>query len=384
MNKKKVIFPLLLGFFIMGFCDVVGIATSYVKEDFGLSETLAGFIPSMVFIWFLLLSLPSAIFMNKIGRKKTVIISEIITIVAMLIPVMHYSFGLCMLAFALMGIGNTILQVSMTPLLASVVDKEKLTSYLTGGHVTKALSSFCGPFFAAFALMQLGNWKYLFPIYAIITLISLTFIWMTPVKEEEQIEADSKISNTLKLLKDKDILLLFLGIFFAVGVDVGMNTVSPKLMIERAGWTVEKAGLAASVYFICRTIGGFAGTFLLSKINDAKYFLYNIIGAVVIILWLMYAQNPVTILALIGTIGFLCSSIFSIIFSVALKARPEVSNEISGFMITGIFGGAVIPPVMGVMADWTGSQIGSLSVIAVCMLYLVFCAVWMKKFSPQR
>ena len=57
----KALLPVLFGFFIMGFCDVVGIATSYVKADFGLSETIAGFLPSMVFLWFLLLAVPAAI-----------------------------------------------------------------------------------------------------------------------------------------------------------------------------------------------------------------------------------------------------------------------------------------------------------------------------------
>ena len=85
--------PVLFGFFVMGFCDVVGISTSYVKADFGLSETLAGFIPSMVFIWFLLLSIPSAVAMNRIGRKKMVQLSNAITIVGMLLPFVEYNLA---------------------------------------------------------------------------------------------------------------------------------------------------------------------------------------------------------------------------------------------------------------------------------------------------
>lgn len=181
MNKSlHKLLPVLFGFFVMGFCDVVGISTSYVQQDFGLSETLAGFIPSMVFIWFLLLSIPAALAMNRLGRKNMVQISNGITAVGMLIPFVHYNLATCMTAFVLLGIGNTILQVSLNPLLTNVVKGDALTSSLTAGQVVKAVSSFCGPFIAAFAAGTLGNWQYLFPIFALITLLSAAWLLCTP------------------------------------------------------------------------------------------------------------------------------------------------------------------------------------------------------------
>lgn len=376
MNKNlSKILPVLFGFFVMGFCDVVGISTSYVKQDFGLSETLAGFIPSMVFIWFLLLSIPAAMAMNKAGRKKMVQVSNLITFVGMLLPFISYNFTTCMLAFILLGVGNTILQVSLNPLLTNVVKGDALTSSLTAGQVVKAVSSFCGPFIAAFAASTLGNWKFLFPIYAAITLISMIWLLATHIEEEAPETTASSAGAVFGLLKDKKILFLFLGIFFVVGVDVGVNTVSPKLLIERAGWAVEKAGLAASVYFVCRTIGALLGSVMLAKVNDIKYFRYNIIGAAITLVLLFVIKGTVPMLVLIGMIGFLCSSVFPIIYSAALKARPDKANEISGLMITGVSGGAAIPPCMGILADMTGNQIGSLIVIGVCMLYLVWCSI---------
>lgn len=372
-NISKVL-PVLFGFFVMGFCDVVGISTSYVKNDFGLSETLSGFIPSMVFVWFLLLSIPSAILMNRLGRKKMVQISNVITFVGMLIPFISYNFFTCMAAFVLLGVGNTILQVSLNPLLTNVVKGDALTSSLTAGQVVKAVSSFCGPFIAAFAAGVLGNWQYLFPIYAAITLVSALWLLLTPIKEEAPQTEASSFGAAFGILKDKTILFLFLGIFFVVGVDVGINTLSPKLLMERGGWTVEKAGLAASVYFVCRTIGALLGSALLAKMSDIKYFRWNIIAAAAALAALFVVNGSTGMLVLIGLIGFFCSSIFSIIYSQAMQARPDKANEISGLMITGIFGGAVIPPLMGVLADATGSQIGSLIVIGVCMAYLIWCS----------
>ena len=202
--------PVLFGFFVMGFCDVVGISTSYVKQDFNLSETLAGFIPSMVFIWFLLLSIPAAMAMNKVGRKTMVQASNVITFIGMLLPFISYNFVTCMLAFVLLGVGNTILQVSLNPLLTNVVKGNALTSSLTAGQVVKAISSFCGPFIAAFAAGTLGNWKFLFPIFAAVTLLSGLWLLLTPIREEEPDAGTSSAGAVFGLLKDPEILFLFL------------------------------------------------------------------------------------------------------------------------------------------------------------------------------
>ena len=374
MTSKGKVLPVLYGFFVMGFCDVVGIATSYAKADFSLSETVAGLIPSMVFIWFFLLSVPAAVLMDKLGRKKMVQISNLITFIGMLIPFFHYNLLTCMIGFVFLGIGNTILQVSLNPLLTNVVKGEALTSSLTAGQVVKAVSSFCGPFIAAFAAGALGNWKYIFPIFAAFTLIAGLWLMLTHIEEEEAGEKQSSFASVLALLGDRKILMLFMGIFCIVGVDVGINTVAPKLFIERLGWAVETAGLASSVYFICRTAGALLGTALLARMNDGTYFKANITASIAAIAALFIAGGKIGMFILIGAVGFFCSSIFSVIFSEALQARPDQANGISGLMIMGVCGGAVIPPLMGILTDAIGTQAGSLIVITVCALYLAFLA----------
>lgn len=376
MQAKKnfvALLPVLFGFFIMGFCDVVGISTSYVKESFNLNETVAGFIPSMVFIWFLLLSLPSALLMNRYGRKRMVIVSNVITFVGMIIPFVAYNLVTCMTAFLLLGVGNTILQVSLNPLLTNLVGGKALTSALTTGQVIKAVSSFCGPFIAAFALTYFGEWQYLFPMFALLTLISTVWLLLTDIPHEKS-EKGSSIGATLSLLGNKRILLLFLGIFFVVGVDVGLNTVAPKLLIERCGFAVQDAGYGSSVYFFCRTAGAFIGAIALAKISAVKYFRANIVVALGVIAALFFCQTAISVLVAVGLLGFLCSSVFSIIYAEALVVAPDKENELSGLMIMGVFGGAVIPPVMGLLADATGSQTGSLIALSVCLVYLCYCA----------
>ncbi len=381
MSKNSVsrsVLPVLFGFFVMGFCDVVGIATSYVKEDFHLTETVAGFLPSMVFLWFLLLSVPTAILMNKIGRKQTVMLSMLVTIVGMFVPFASYNMVTCMIGFALLGIGNTILQVSLNPLLTNVVKGDALTSSLTTGQVVKAVSSFTGPFIAAFALNSLGNWHYLFPIFAAITVVSALWLMLTSVPKEQETVSSSSLGATFSLLKDKTILLLFLGIVFVVGTDVGMNTVAPKLLIERLNMPLAQAGFGSSVYFAFRTAGALLGAILLAKMNEMKYFRVNMFIAITAMIALFFTKEQYAMLALVGVVGFTCSSIFAVIYSMAIQARPEKANEISGLLITGVFGGAVIPPLMGLATDAIGSQIGSLIVILLSICYLLYCSFGVK------
>ena len=386
-NKNSIIkvLPVLFGFFVMGFCDIVGISSDYAQKAFGWSNTMTGFVPSMVFVWFLFLGIPVGIKMNKWGRKNTVLISMTITIIGMVIPLIYYNSITCMVAYALLGIGNAILQVSLNPLLNNVItDKKLLTSSLTAGQVVKAISSLVGPYIVLFAVNYFGKgdtnyWYYAFPIMGAVTLLSALWLMITPIPREESdtTAKGSSCGETLSLLKDKTILLLFLGIFFVVGVDVATNFISSKLMASRFAWDNEAAASAPQIYFLSRTVGALLGAFLMTKIAEMKYFKVNIIVCVVVLLVLASIEQETVNIICIGAVGFLCSCIFPIIYSMALKARPDKANEISGLMITAVAGGGAVTPIIGGAIDGVG-MIGGVFVILVCVLYLTYCAFGVK------
>ncbi|MGQ1948332.1 MFS transporter [Geofilum sp. OHC36d9] len=369
----------------MGFCDVVGITASHVKEDLlgdyspAFRDTLSNLIPVALFSMFLIFSIPTGILMNKIGRKKTVVLSNLITVVAMFIPLIEYSFIMSLVAFALLGIANTILQVSLNPLLTNVVQGDKLTSSLTAGQFVKAISSLSAPFIAAFAASQLDNWQYIFPIYAVITILSTVWLLTTSIDEGPAKVEASSFRSVLEILKDKTIFLLFLGIVFVVGVDVGMNTAAPKILMERCALDSIQAGYGSSVYFALRTIGAFIGAFVLARFSSSKYFKINIVIAATALVFLIFIYDKIAIFVLFGVIGFTIANVFSIIYSMAIQARPGKGNEISGLMITGVFGGAVIPFVMGVLSDILNSQVGAVYVILAGTIYLTFAAFALKR-----
>lgn len=370
---RKVIFPILFGFFVMGFVDVVGIATNYVKNDFGLSDTMANLIPMMVFLWFAIFSIPTGMLMRKIGRRNTVALAMLITTGAMILPLIGYNFTLVLIAFALLGIGNTILQVSLNPMVAAVVSPDKTTSVLTLGQFLKAVSSFLGPLIAVAAASYLGNWKGIFAIYALITLVSLFWLISTVREEVTDGGETTSFSAIASLLKDKYILALFGGILFVVGIDVGLNTTIPKLLMDKCQIALEEAGLGTSLYFSAKTIGTFLGAFLLARLSAQKFFFHSIWIAIVAFIVLLASNNLAVMLTMIVIVGLTCANVFSILFSYALQHRAELDNEISALMIMGVSGGALITPLMGLLADQFG-QVAGMSLLLVGILYLLACS----------
>lgn len=368
-QNQKAIYPILFGFFVMGFADVVGIATNYVKVDFDLSDTLANLLPMIVFLWFALFSIPTGILMGKAGRRNTVVIALAITVLAMLLPLFFYDFASILVAFALLGIGNTILQVSLNPMVANVVSPDRITSVLTLGQFIKAISSFLGPIIAGAASSFWGDWKLIFAVYAATTLISTIWLISTIPGKEHLEAAKATFGTTLSLFKDKYIVSLFLGILFIVGIDVGLNTSIPKLLMERTDMALTEAGLGTSLYFAARTMGSFAGTFLLAKLSGARFLKYSMFVAIAAFVLLLLVPGTWSMFAMIVIVGLACANVFSIIFSYALQHKPERANEISALMIMGVSGGALITPLMGIISDGFG-QVAGLSVLLLCMLYI--------------
>lgn len=374
---KKVL-PVLFGFFIMGLVDLVGIATNYVKQDFALTDTLANTLPMTLFLWFAVLSVPTGIMMNKLGRKKTVLLSMAISLLAMLLPLFAYNFPMILVAFGLLGIGNTIIQVSLNPLLTNVVRGDRLTSSLTLGQFIKAIAAFLGPIIAAVATSSFGNWKLVFLVFAIITVISGLWLLFTSIKEEQVNQGSSSFASSFGLLKDKTILMLFLGIVFVVGVDVGLNTTIPKFLMDRCGILLENAGLGTSLYFVARTVGTFIGAILLVKLSGRKFFILSMFVAITALIVMLLVNNLWSILTMIFIIGFTVANVFSIIYSAALKKMPDRANEISGLLIMGVAGGAVIPLVMGITSDLLG-QTGGMAILLIALFYLLFSAYKLKE-----
>ncbi len=369
INIKQVL-PVMFGFFVMGFIDMVGIASNYIKYDFLLSDTVANLLLMMVYIWFALFSIPTGVLMNIIGRRKTVLISVLITATALFIPFLTYSFASVIVTFALLGIGNTMLQVSLNPLVGDIVPDSKLASSLTFGQFVKAISSFSGPLLSGGAALYLGSWRYLFPLFGGISVIVAVWLNWVKVSENSPVRQKSSFTDCFRLLGDRIILGLFIGILFVVGIDVGLNVSIPKYLMMIGNIPLAEAGLGISMYFAAKTCGAFIGAILLSHIAARKFYTITVLLAIASLAFTLLVQSLTGVYFGIFLLGLTVSNIFSIIFSIALLHQPAYKNEISGLMMMGIIGGAIIPFAMGLVSDISGQTSGML-VLGICLIYLL-------------
>lgn len=374
-QNKLAIIPVMLCFFAMGFVDLVGIASNYVKADLGLSDSIANLLPSLVFFWFLIFSIPTGMLMNKIGRKPTVMLSLLITLVSLLLPLFSDTFAVMLISFSLLGIGNALMQTSLNPLVSAIIKGDNLASTLTFGQFIKAIASFSAPYLALWgavaAIPTFGlGWRVLFLIFLVAGVLSTVLLGITHVDEEPS-DSSSSFVDCVKLLSRPIVLLCFLGIICHVGIDVGTNTTAPKILMERLGWTLNEAAFATSLYFIFRTAGCLTGSLIMRVVKPRIFFAVSAVMMVASMVLLFVGTSSIALYVAIALVGFGNSNVFPIIFSQALISVPDRKNEVSGLMIMGLFGGTIFPLFMGFATDACHLQAGAVAVMAIGVVYLI-------------
>ena len=371
----KVVIPVLFSFFVMSFCDLVGIGVDNARNDFHVSNTLAQLIPMAVFVWFFALSLPVGLLQERIGKRNMVNIGMLVTAAGLLLPFLYYTFPTLLLGFVLLGIGNTILQVSANPLLIEVVPAQSRVSFLSFSQFVKALGSMIAPFVASYFALQTGNWKIVFLVFGAISLLSAVWLHLTPVAEIKAGAHRATFRSAFQLLSIPYILLMVLGIFFLVGIDVGINSTSGQFLIEKLGMDAEPAKHGRSLYFFGKMLGTFAGAMLLTRFNPGRFFLTSAVLTLILIVSLIFAPSAAVALALMFAIGLAAANIFPLIFAGTVARYEGRNNEISGLMIMAVSGGAFVPPLAGWFTDVSGVS-GGMIVLASCAAFLVFLAFY--------
>jgi MFS transporter, FHS family, L-fucose permease len=355
----------------MGFVDIVGIATNFVKGRFQTERNRGGFSALHD-----LLSgsssvrLPTALLMNRIGRKNTVLLSIGLTGIAMLLPMLIYTKFVVFAAFALLGIGNTIIQVSLNPLLSNVVSPEKLPSSISLGQFTKSIASFMGPILVSALVAWTGNWKFVFLAYAVSSLLVFLLLATSSIERESSTGTALSFLDCLSLLKDGRIFALFIGVVMLVGFDVGINVRIPAHLQQVCGMSLEKAGYASSIYFLGKTLGAFAGAFALARLNPAWVGRISASLMFISIAALLMTTSATVVLVCVFTASLGVVAVFSLIFGRAFEHLPSKTNEASSLLVMGVSGGALIPPIMGFMTTQFGA-VGGISVLLLTLAYTV-------------
>ncbi len=371
-TKLGQLIPIMFTFFVMGYVDLAGTATNYVKTDFHLSDTMANFLPSMVFLWFFFLSVPTSLLMSRIGKKNVVLVSLAVTVLGLILPLVGYTYPIMLVSLCLLGIGNTLMQVSLNPLVSCIVSGDKLASSLTFGQFVKAIASFIAPILASWAAVAFGNWRILFAIFLVLGVIATAYLFMTKIDEDAPSAHPSTFGQVVRLLGKPAVLMLFIGIMCHVGIDVGVNTSAPKILMERLGMPLTSAAIATSVYFLFRTLGCLTGSVILSRWDAKKFFGLSVAMITLAMVGMFFCHSKAGLYVAFALVGYGNSNVFPIIFSKALLSMPDKKDEVSGLMIMGLIGGTVFPMLMGILSDALGGQIGSVIVMSLGAVYLIF------------
>lgn len=416
--------PIMFCFFSMGFVDTGGNMADFIRRIYAdnqqpLSDTLVNIFPSLVFFCFLIFSIPAGLLMNKIGRKKTVLWSLIITLIALILPMFGEQYGLMLIVCVFLGVGNTFMQVSLNPLVSNVIAPQKLASTLTFGQFVKAFTGILAPVIAGWGYSALQavkhagegtsafdptfglGWRIYFPIYALICLLSFLLLGITKIREEKM-DKVSGFKECFVLLGRPFIFMCFLGIICHVGLDVGVNSTAPRLLEDALAFgmaddaratfltqpeIVAATSFAITFYFIFRAISCFLGSIFLRFVPAKNFFLVSAIMVIAGLGCLCFGGNggKYMIYAGIALVALGNSNLFSVIFTQCLVRNPNEGNEISGLMIMGLFGGTIFPIAMGIGSDWLGGgQLGGVLVLCIAGLFMLYFTSLVKNINTEE
>jgi MFS transporter, FHS family, L-fucose permease len=382
MTTEKVniskIAPVLMAFFVMSFCDLVGICVDRIKPVFQLTDTKAQLITSVVFVWFFLLSVPIGIVQSKIGKRNMLNIGIGVTALGLFIPFFFNTFEIMLAGFALIGIGNTIVQGSANPLMIDVVPGSRASSFLSFSQFVKAIGSMLAAPLAGILASQFGNWKLLLAVFGGISILAA--LWLGSVKIEETKQEGPKVTfaSSFGLLKINFVLLMIISIFLVVGIDVGFNSNSGQFLMKQFGIGQVAAENGRTVYFIGRIIGTFAGAILLTQVSSRKFFMWTSLIGLISLIAILLVKSSALAWGLIFLIGLAVANIWPLIFSIVIEKNPLKRFEISGLVMMAISGGAVIPLLVGWVSDMSSIALG-MTILLACMIYLFYISIYCLK-----
>ncbi len=379
MNKK--VFPIFLAFLCMGFGDAVGPFVSLAKEQFQLSNFVATLIPFVGFMMFGLLSVPMGLFQDRKGKKVTLLLGLSIALIGLVMPVFvgFNSYLIFLVTILLLGVGATTLQVAGNPIMRDVSAEGKFSRNLSLGQFVKAIGSFSAaviPFAAA--KLWGGDWRDTFPIYSAVILVAIISVSMLKVEKQKVDTHTASFSSCLGLLANPFVFMMVLGIFLYVGAEVSMSSGVPLYLSSEFGVDTNVGVLGTGLFFLALTIGRFSGGLILNWMKPKTFLIVTAALSVLSIAGLFFGNKTLSTICFFA-IGLGFANIFPLIFSITVDAMPRRSNELSGLMVTAIAGGAIIPPIMGFVADKTSSLIGF-----VVPLLAVIYILWVSLMVPKR
>ena len=380
-------------FCIFGFITCLNNAlVPQMKSIFDLSYGKAMLTTSAFFLAYLLFSIPTSRLIEVIGYKRTIVISLFIQVVgaAMFIPAAKMvSFPLFLTAIFVLAAGVTALQTAANPYVSILGPEHSAPIRLTLAQAFNALGQAAGPLVvgwfiltdpAKVATKEAIAHTVQVPFMAIaggMLLLGLA-VMFTHLPAISSTRAFRPATDEDPLLKRsiwsyRHTVLATLGIFCYVGVEVTLAGIGINYFMAQGVSTPKIAGVLVSFYWLGSLVGRFLGSWLLTFTKSATLLtIFGFLG-VALMLTSMFSTGPVAIATLIFC-GFANSIMFPNIFALGIAGLGPMTSKGSGLITTACFGGAVVPPIYGALADKIGIQYAFIVPI-FCYLYISYYGI---------
>ncbi len=398
MKKDLFIVALIiLIFFVISFLtNILGPIIPDIIDSFTLSIGLAGFLPFSFFVAYAVMSIPSGLLVDRFKEKKVLLAAFFIAFLGAMIFAVIPSFGVALSSLFMIGVGMAMLQVVINPLLRTAGGEKHFAFNSVLGQLAFGAASFLSPMLYSYLVTNMHTddtsfiisilnglvpenlkWVSLYWVFAIIALVMVVVIFMVrfptvELKEDEKVD----VGGTLKeLLANKTVLLYFFGIFCYVGTEQGVANWASKFLQDYHGENPATTGAMVISYFWgLLTIGCLLGLVLLKFFDSRKVLIFFTSGAILSLLLALFGSAAMAIVAF-PLCGFFASVMWSIIFSLALNSLKEHHGTFSGILCTGIAGGAVVPLIVGGLAELLGLRFAMLFLL-ITLGYILSIGIW--------
>ena len=373
-------------FGIFGFLTSLNNQLVHKLEDiFQLNHFYGMLATSAWFFAYLVFSVPSAKLIEKVGYKRTMVISLFIMVAGALLFVPaadQVSFPMTLAAIFVLATGVCALQTSANPYISILGPESSAPARLNLAQAFNSLGSAVAPWVAAHFILSdtskvsdSASQAHMLagPYIAIaVSLLLLGFAVMLlklpaiSLTREFRPGAEGDPVLGRNIWTYSHTVLGMVGIFFYVGVEIALAAIGIRFFQEQGINSLETAGLLVTLYYLGIMAGRFIGSALMSVIKAEKMLVALGLFGVALMLVAMFTSGQVAIWSLV-LCGVANSVMYPTIFTLGIAELGPLTSEGSGVITIGNVGGAVIPPLFG----WLSEVIGKHYAAAHSMQYVI-------------
>ncbi|HVT86343.1 MAG TPA: sugar MFS transporter [Chitinophagaceae bacterium] len=364
-KKNSYLLPLILVtslFFLWGLAyGLLDVLNKHFQESLHVSKTRSTLLQAAYFGAYFLIALPAGLFINKFGYKKGIIAGLLLYALGALFfypATQDANFNFFLLALFIIASGLACLETAANPYITVLGKPETSAFRLNLSQCFNGVGSFIGPIIAANVFFtdknnnNIDSVKFVYLVIAgIVLLVAAFFIKTTLPEIKESTLVSEATQDTKPLFRHRNFVNAVIAQFFYVAAQVGVAALFINYCTE-AGKNIDnaKASYLLSVSLFLFTLGRFAGTALMKKIEANKLLLIYSIINIFLCFAVIGGKGWLSVYSLMA-VFFFESIMFPTIFALGVKDLGHHTKKGASFIIMSIVGGALVPYIMGMLSE---------------------------------